>query len=319
MTDESWPMIEEAVFRLFDEIAGKHTVIGPRLAELGWADIEAEYPVESCELLFRAQGRSLAQTDCLDRVIVAELGPSLGEPVDAVVMPGVGDGYTPASDSDQVSGIVLGPLQGRVVVPVLGPLATVSLGVVDAESLHGQRLDTFDPTVHWTQVSGPLDTKVVEASGAWDRAVAAAHRALGTELIAITDRMLRLAVDHAKSRVQFGVPIGSFQSPRHALAEACAAVEGARALMGQSWRYGGRLSAHAAKAAAGRAHRAVTDTALQVFGAIGLTSEHDLHRYVSRGFQIDSLYGSYHQLETQLADQLFGTPGEPLPQLVVCG
>lgn len=318
-TDESWPMIEEAVFRLFDEIAGKHTVIGPRLAELGWSDIEAEYPVEACELLFRAQGRSLAQTDCLDRIMLAELAGLLGEPVDALVMPAAGDRCVPASDDDQVRGIVLGPLQGRVVVPVPGPRATVSIGVVDAESLHGQRLDTFDPTVHWTQVSGPFHAKLVEASGAWNRAVAAAHRALGTELIAITDEILRLAVDHAKSRVQFGVPIGSFQSPRHALAEACAAVEGARALMGQSWCYGGQLSAQAAKAAAGRAHRAVSNTALQVFGAIGLTAEHDLHRYVSRGFQIDSLCGSYDQLETLLAEQLFTMPSKPLPAIVACG
>ena len=57
MTDESWPMIEEAVFRLFDETAGKHVAIGPRLAELGWSDIEADYPIAACELLFRAQGR----------------------------------------------------------------------------------------------------------------------------------------------------------------------------------------------------------------------------------------------------------------------
>src|SRR5262249_31676759 len=157
--------------------------------------------------------------------------------------------------------VVLGPLRGRVLVPVAGPGATVSIGVVDAERLQGQRLDTFDPTVHWTRVSGPLAAELVEASNAWNRAVAAAHRALGTELIAIAEQSPRLAVDHAKTRVPFGVPIGSFQSPRHALAEACAAVEGARALMGQSWRYGGALSAQAAKAAAGRAHRTASDTA----------------------------------------------------------
>jgi hypothetical protein len=320
-TDESWPMIEEAVFRLFGEIAGKYTGIGPRLAELGWSDIEAEYPVEACELLFRAQGRSLAQTDCLDRVMLAELAGPVGESVDVIVMPAVGDACTPGSETDNVSGIVVGPLRGRVLVPVRGPSATVSLGVVDAESLHGQRLDTFDPTVHWTRVSGPLHAKLVEASGAWNRAVAAAHRALGSELIAITDQILRLAVDHAKTRIQFGVPIGSFQSPRHALAEACAAVEGARALMAQSWRFGGQLSAQAAKAVAGRAHRAVSTTALQVFGAIGLTAEHDLHRYVSRGFQIDSLYGSYHQLETLLGGELFNphTADRPLPAIVASG
>lgn len=321
MSDNSWSMIEEAVFRLFDEITGSHTAVGPRLTELGWSDIEAEYPTEACELLFRAQGRSLAQTDSLDRTMLAELAGCLPEPVDAVVLPGTGSGCTPDSDTDQVTGIVLGPLQGRVLVPVSGPGATVSVGVVDAASLRGQRLDTFDASVHWTKVSGPLQAQLVDASSAWSRAVAAAHRAVGTELIAITAQILRIAVEHAKTRVQFGTPIGSFQSPRHALAEACAALEGAQALMGESWRYGGQLSAHAAKAAAGRAHRVVSDTALQVLGAIGLTAEHDLHRYVSRGFQIDSLFGTYHELESLLAERLFSSEAasRPLPAVVACG
>lgn len=321
MSDNSWSLVEEAIFRLFDEIAGDHIAIGPRLTELGWAEIEAEYPVEACELLFRAQGRSLAQTDSLDRAMQAELAAVLHDPVDTIVMPTVGDRCVFVSDRDQVCGIVLGPLRGRVLVPVAGPETSMSVGVVDADSLHGQRLDTFDPTVHWTRVSGRLQTDLVDASDTWKRAVAAAHRALGTELISITEQILRIAVEHAKTRVQFGTPIGSFQSPRHALAEACAALEGARALMGESWRYGGQFSAQTAKAAAGRAHRTVSDTALQVFGAIGLTDEHDLHRYVRRGFQIDSLFGSYHELETLVAEQLFNThaPGQALPAIIACG
>jgi hypothetical protein len=321
MTDESWPMIEQAVYRLFDEAAGNHTAIAPRLAELGWSDIESEYPVEACELLFRAQGRSLAHTDCLDRVLLAELAAVLDEPANAVVMPTPADGCTPGSQRDRVSGIALGPLQGRVVVPVSGVMTTVSLAVVDADTLDQHRLDTFDPSVHWTMVSGPLDTRLIEAPVEWNRALAAAHRALATELVSLTTRMLDIAVEHAKSRIQFGAPVGSFQSPRHALAQACAAVEGSRALLEESWRYGGQLLALTAKAAAGRAHRAVADTALQVCAAIGLTAEHDLHRYVSRGFQIDALFGSHQQLERSVAEQLFSAdqPTHGLPTVVVCG
>lgn len=321
MTDDSWSMIEEGIFRLFSEFTGKHTEVGPQLCNLGWSDIEAEYPIEASELLFRAQGRTLAQTDCLDRLVLAELAGELGDSVDVVVMPAVGDQCQPSSNSGQVSGIVLGPLRGRVMVPIPGPLGGFLAGVVEAESLQGQRLDTFDHTIHWTRVSGTLCAELVEVSDAWRRAVAAAQRALGTELIAIAEQILRIAVEHAKTRVQFGTPIGSFQSPRHALADACAALEGARALMAESWRYGGHLSAQAAKAAAGRAHRTVSGTALQVLGAIGLTAEHDLHRYVTRGFQLDSLFGSHQELEAMLAEQLFNTdtPGEALPSIVACG
>jgi hypothetical protein len=327
MPDEAWPMIEEAVFRLFDQLAGKgaddHTVVGPPLAELGWSDIEAEYPIEACELLFRAQGRSLAHTDSLSTVMLAELRPLLDGPVDGIVLPDLADGYAPGSDAQRVAGIVLGPLPsgGRLAVPVSGPMGTVSLGVVDSDRLLGERLDTFDPTVFWTRVSGPLLGDIADASTEWDHAIAAAHRALATELVALADEALRIAVEHVRVRVQFGSPIGSFQSPRHLLADASASLEGARALLNETWRYGGSLSAMASKAMAGRAHRAIADAAMQVCGAIGLTAEHDLHRYVTRGFQIDSLCGSHHQLEGLLAERLFEiyAPGRALPAVVNWG
>jgi hypothetical protein len=203
MTDEAWPMIEEAVFRLFDEIStdhpDEHVAIGPRLAELGWSDIEAEYPIEACTLLFRAQGRSLADTDCLARVMLRELEALLDEPTDGIVLPELSAGYAPSSDNERVAGIVLGSLAGRLVVPVSGPTGAVSVGVVDASRMDGERLDTFDASVHWTRVNGTLDATLVDASAQWDRAIAAAHQALATELVALTDEVLRIAVGPRKS------------------------------------------------------------------------------------------------------------------------
>ena len=150
-------------------------------------------------------------------------------------------------------------------------------------------------------MGGPLRA----ASTEWNRAIAAAHRALATELVALAERALRIAgATHQRSR-SVRIAHGAFQSPRHALADVWARLEGVRALLDESWRYGGRLSAQTAKAAAGRVHRAVADVVLQVCGAIGLTSEHELHRYVTRGFQIDSLCGSYRQLDAKIAEHLF--------------
>jgi Acyl-CoA dehydrogenase, C-terminal domain len=322
--DESWPMVEEAVFRLFDELAAKgadeHLPVGPPLAELGWSDIEAEYPIAACELLFRAQGRSLLNSDSLAKVLLAELAPVLDGAVDGIVLPGIADGYRPGSDTEQVCGILLGPLPrtGQLVVPVSSPKGTVSIGIVDTTGLEAERLDTFDTSAYWTQITGPMTSDLIDASTEWSHAIAAAHRALATELVALADEALRIAVEHVSVRIQFGAPIGSFQSPRHLLADASAGLEGARALLSETWQYGGELSALTAKAAAGRAHRAVSDAALQVCGAIGLTIEHDLHRYVTRGFQIDSLCGSYQQLEALLAERLFAgdSPGRALPAVV---
>jgi hypothetical protein len=150
VTDDAWPMIEEAVFRLFDEVtakyAGEHVAIGPQLAELGWSDIETEYPIKACEVLFRAQGRSLAHTDCLDRVMLAELAVLLDGPADAIVLPDASTGYAPGSDDGRVAGIVLGSPEGRLVVPVSGPMGTVSIGVVDASQMdEGQRAARHRP------------------------------------------------------------------------------------------------------------------------------------------------------------------------------
>lgn len=320
--DSEWTMIEEAVFRLFDEAAAKsagdHVAIGAQLAELGWSDIESEYPIRANELLFRAQGRALAQTDSLATTMLAELAVLLDAPVDGIVLPALRSGPSPVPGQNEVAGIVLGPVRGRLVVPVAGPTGVVSLAVVDAETLTVARLDTFDPSINWNAVSGPLSGALVDASTEWDLAVAAAHRALATELIAVSEQILRIAVEHVSVRVQFGTPIGALQSPRHALADASAHLEGARALLGESWRYGAELSAQSAKIAAGQANRAVADAALQVCGAIGLTAEHDLHRYVNRGFQLDALCGSHQQLEALLAEHLFETyaPGQALPAII---
>ncbi|EHI12982.1 acyl-CoA dehydrogenase family protein [Mycolicibacterium thermoresistibile] len=313
-------MIEETVVRLFDEVAARqdHVAIDPLLQKLGWSEIEAEYPVAACALLFRTQGRCLALTDALDRVMLAELAPLVDAPVDCIVLPTLSQGSVPSSNEGQMKGIVLGPLRGRVVVPVSDVPGTVSVTVVDSDQLRGDQLDTFDASVVWTWVEGSIDGDLVDASTEWGRAISAAHRSLATELIALADTALRLAVEHTSVRVQFGSPIGSLQSPRHALAAAAARLEGARAVLDDSWWYGGLLSAQVAKAAAGRAHRAVSDAVLQVCGAMGLTAEHDLHRYVTRGFQIDALCGSYLQLESLLADRLFDVhaPERALPAII---
>lgn len=323
--DESWPMIEEAVFRLFDDSAaknpGEHVAIGSALKELGWSDIEVEYPIAARELLFRAQGRSLANTDSLATVVLAELAPALDGHVDGVVLPGIAAGYTPDSDGGHATGILLGslPAGGRLAVPASAPNGGVTVGFADADRLEGRRLDTFDPSAHWIRVTGPMSGGRVDASTEWTRAVAAAHRALSTELVALADGALRIAVEHVSVRIQFGSPIGSFQSPRHLLADASAELAGARALVAEAWQSPeDEFCSLVAKAAAGRAHRASSDAAMQVCGAIGLTKEHDLHRYVTRGFQLDSLFGSFQHIEAHLADRLFesDSPGRALPALV---
>src|SRR5207248_2161621 len=109
---------------------------------------------------------------------------------------------------------------------------------------------------------------------------------------------LDVALDHAKTRHQFGVPIGSFQAVKHKLADMFVAVERARACV---WFAAltiaedderRALATSMAKAAAGDAQRLVVQDGIQLMGGIGYTWEHDMHLYVKRAKAGDAMLGT---------------------------
>jgi alkylation response protein AidB-like acyl-CoA dehydrogenase len=100
--------------------------------------------------------------------------------------------------------------------------------------------------------------------------------------------VLDLAVEYAKVRRQFDAPIGSFQAVQHLCVDMYETVELARSgVIHALWAADAadaaesHLSALRAKAFAGRL-ATVGDTAIQVFGGIGFTWEHDAHLYLKR-------------------------------------
>ncbi len=116
-----------------------------------------------------------------------------------------------------------------------------------------------------------------------DVTVARAADALGA-----ASAVLNLAVDYAKVRRQFDQPIGSFQAVQHMCVDMYEAVELARSgVIHALWAADAadpaerHLAALRAKAFAGRL-ASVGDTAIQVFGGIGFTWEHDAHLYLKR-------------------------------------
>jgi acyl-CoA dehydrogenase len=100
--------------------------------------------------------------------------------------------------------------------------------------------------------------------------------------------VLHLVVEYAKVRRQFGQPIGAFQAVQHLCVDMYETVELARSgVIHALWAADAatRSERHAAamrtKAFAGRL-AGVGDTAIQVFGGIGYTWEHDAHLYLKR-------------------------------------
>lgn len=107
--------------------------------------------------------------------------------------------------------------------------------------------------------------------------------ALAVELAGAMRAALDLTVEHVKQREQFGRPLGSFQAIQHRLAEALVAVEASRWLALEA--AGLDASPEAAAAAAVQAvlaARVVFPTVHQFTGAIGFTTEYDLHVWTLR-------------------------------------
>ncbi len=112
-------------------------------------------------------------------------------------------------------------------------------------------------------------------------------------------RTLQMAVDYAKMRVQFNQPIGSLQAIKHKCSQIMEQLESARSIAYfAAWAIdhlkGNELdmAVSAAKSFCSDMYRNSTTKACQIFGAIGLTWEHDLHLYLKRANMNEILFGS---------------------------
>ena len=148
------------------------------------------------------------------------------------------------------------------------------------------------------------DPAVIDA--AWQRG------ALATAVLlnGLSARMLDITVGYVKQREQFGQPVGSFQAVKHALANALVAVEFARpAALAAGWALAsGEPDAAArvstAKVLAADAAGLVTRTAIQCHGAVGYTTEYDLHLFAKRAWALIPAWGSPQWHQDRLAVHL---------------
>ncbi|MEU7907132.1 acyl-CoA dehydrogenase family protein [Actinoplanes sp. NPDC049118] len=102
--------------------------------------------------------------------------------------------------------------------------------------------------------------------------------------LGVVERALEMTAGYARTRIQFGRPIGAFQAVTQRLADAYLDVEGLRlALWQAAWRLAEDLPAAAEVATAGfwaaEAGHRVLHTTVHVHGGVGLDLEYPLHRY----------------------------------------
>ncbi len=154
------------------------------------------------------------------------------------------------------------------------PLATIS----------DERL--FDVTFDAVEVGD--DDRLPVGRDAITTALQAGALARTAEMVGAAQRVLEMTVEHAKTRVQGGRPIGGHQAIQHACADLVRDVDCARGLL-----YAAACQLTAghdargadvamAKAYAGEACLNVARRAHQIFGAISYCEEHPLHLFHKR-------------------------------------
>src|SRR3954463_13369666 len=136
-----------------------------------------------------------------------------------------------------------------------------------------------------------------------ERVVDDARIAMCAEAVGAMDESLKTTVEYLKTRTQFGVPIGSFQSLQHRAADMFVAVEQARSMSMFATMAAdfddpkARANAvAAAKVQIGKSGKFVGQQAIQLHGGIGITMEAKIGHYFKRLTMIENTFGDsdYH-------------------------
>ena len=129
------------------------------------------------------------------------------------------------------------------------------------------------------------------------RALDVATAALAAEMTGGMQRVLETTVAYAKTRKQFGKPIGIFQAVQHLCADMYLETESSRsAAYYASWALEENApdaisAVSVAKMYASDAGRTVGNRGIQVHGGMGFTWENDLHLYYRRAKASETMLG----------------------------
>jgi acyl-CoA dehydrogenase len=224
--------------------------------------------------------------------------PAVSGPAGAVsAAPGEGGGWVL---NGTVVAVPAGPIADLILVPAETPAGrAVFLVEPDDAGVSVARQRTVDldsaGLLELADVALPADRALGDVQGGVQGGVhggdqvaswLAARATLGlcAFQLGVTERALELTAEYARTRVQFGRPIGGFQAVAQRLADAYVDVQAIRLTLWQAaWRLstGHPADAELATAkfwAADAGHR-VAHTAVHVHGGVGIDTDHPLHRY----------------------------------------
>ena len=226
--------------------------------------------------------------------LVGEL--ATGSPLATVALQPVTDGVARFVPSGAVAEVVL---------------ARTDEGVVLGRSTPpGERLpNTGDLPIAHCELDGPV---IDVAASAWDHALDEWRALTAVAYVGLGRRAIEMGVAYSRERVQFGVPIGTFQALQQGYADAATRIEGAHLLAHRAvWaldtgqpnasRLAGMALLFAAEAA-----RFATDRSMQYHGGYGFSEEYDVQLYHRRATAWILQLGDPSLEYARLADAEFG-------------
>jgi len=174
---------------------------------------------------------------------------------------------------------------------------TAGISIRDYETIDGQRAAEID----MKDVSLSLDAVIGEVGAGFDVLQAAiddATFAVCAEAVGIMAVLTEKTIEYTKSRVQFGVPISSFQALQHRMVEMYTACEQSRSLL--MWAAmaiadgsdDAGKALHSLKYQIGLAGTLVGEEAVQIHGGMGVTWELDVAHYFKRLTAINLMFGN---------------------------
>jgi alkylation response protein AidB-like acyl-CoA dehydrogenase len=179
-------------------------------------------------------------------------------------------------------------------------VARAGIFAVDAKAsgLVIQRMEAMDLTrkLYSVRLNATPAEKIGDTAGL-ARALDVAAAALVAEMVGGMQRTLDITVEYAKTRKQFGKPIGMFQAVQHQCADMYLETESARsAAYYAAWALeedapDAAVAVSIAKMYASDAARTVGNRGIQIHGGMGFTWENDLHLYYRRAKASETSFG----------------------------
>jgi hypothetical protein len=266
-----------------------------------WVELANGPLVDLCVFLEEC-GAVLAPGPFLPTVLAARFLPIDGS---ATVALAGRDGHWIANDEPTKTFVLEADRVDQVI-------AVSSEGVSTAVVTDVRQVGSVDWSRRIFDVDLRAGTNVAIAPARIDDWLERAWVAVAAELLGTARWLLHTTIEYAKQRVQFDVPIGSFQAIQHKLANMSLAVERAvsatyyAAMAIDADDPDRHRAAHVAKAAAGRAATLCAKDGIQIHGGIGYTWEHEEHLFYKRAKRLAGQWGDAAAHRARIAELTIG-------------